>query len=220
MGKKDKLKLEFIGMNADNVTGSMTLISDKNLSILLESGLYQSNDIVGDYKFGFKTDAKRVVDTGKGLSLEVVKKISEYKNEPEWMREFRIKAYEKFVSMPLPSFGPDLSFLDFNDYTYYIKSSEKVEKSWGCFVSTPPKTLPFIHRGDMCLARHKGRKKTLALPNRPKPLGVVRSLTDEFREWGTGNWEWEGRAPARPRGMGNGSFRRGRAWEGRAPARP
>ena len=88
------------------------------------------NDIVGDYKFGFKTDAKRVVDTGKGLSLEVVKKISEYKNEPEWMREFRIKAYEKFVSMPLPSFGPDLSFLDFNDYTYYIKSSEKVEKSW------------------------------------------------------------------------------------------
>ena len=50
MGKKDKLKLEFIGMNADNVTGSMTLISDKNLSILLESGLYQSNDIVGDYK--------------------------------------------------------------------------------------------------------------------------------------------------------------------------
>ena len=70
----------------------------------------------------------------------------------------------------------------------------------------------------MCLARHKGRKKTLALPNRPKPLGVMRSLTDEFVKWGTGNgergtgnWEWEGRAPARPRGMGNGSFRRGRA---------
>ena len=47
-------------------------------------------------------------------------------------------------------------------------------------------------RGDMCLARHKGRKKTLALPNRPKPLGVVRSLTDEFvkrENWklGTGN---------------------------------
>ena len=41
----------------------------------------------------------------------------------------------------------------------------------------------------MCLARHKGRKKTLALPNRPKPLGVVRSLTDEFVKRGTGNWE-------------------------------
>ena len=50
MGKKDKLKIEFVGMNADNVTGSMTLIQDKNLSILIEAGLFQSNDIVGDYK--------------------------------------------------------------------------------------------------------------------------------------------------------------------------
>ena len=44
----------------------------------------------------------------------------------------------------------------------------------------------------MCLARHKGRKKTLALPNRPKPFGVMRSLTDEFVRTGkleTGNWE-------------------------------
>ena len=50
MSKKDKIKLEFVGMNADNVTGSMTLIQDKELSILIESGLYQSNDVVGDYK--------------------------------------------------------------------------------------------------------------------------------------------------------------------------
>ena len=50
LAKKDKLKVEFIGMNADNVTGSLTLIQDKGLTILLEAGLYQSNDIVGDYK--------------------------------------------------------------------------------------------------------------------------------------------------------------------------
>ena len=50
LAKKDKLKIEFIGMNADNVTGSLTLIQDKGLTILLEAGLYQSNDIVGDYK--------------------------------------------------------------------------------------------------------------------------------------------------------------------------
>ena len=79
------------------------------------------------------------------------------------------------------------------------------------------------------MARHKGRKKTLALPNRPKPLGVVRSLTDEFVKRGMGNGgrgmlttkyteytemgdvrvfkvAWEGRAPARPlrTGMGGG----------------
>ena len=44
------MKIDFIGMNADNVTGSMTLIQDEDLNILLECGLYQSNDIVGDYK--------------------------------------------------------------------------------------------------------------------------------------------------------------------------
>lgn len=50
LSKKDKTKLEFIGMNADNVTGSMTLIESNGLSVLVECGLYQSNDIVGDYR--------------------------------------------------------------------------------------------------------------------------------------------------------------------------
>ena len=88
------------------------------------------NDIIGEYKYGFKTEAKDVINTGKGLNLEVVKAISKYKNEPEWMTEFRIRAYEEFIKRPLPSFGPDLSFIDYNDYTYYIKSTEKVEKRW------------------------------------------------------------------------------------------
>ena len=46
------------------------------------------HNIVGDYKFGFKTDVKNVVDTGKGLSEDVVRQISKLKNEPEWMLEF------------------------------------------------------------------------------------------------------------------------------------
>lgn len=88
------------------------------------------NSIVGDYKYGFKTDVKNVITTGKGLSEEVVRKISELKNEPSWMLEYRLKAYKKFISMPLPSFGPDLSFLNFDDYTYFIKSSTGVENKW------------------------------------------------------------------------------------------
>ena len=88
------------------------------------------SDIVGDYKYGFKTEAKTVVDTGKGLSEEVVRKISELKGEPDWMLEFRLKAYHKFVEMEQPNFGPNLDFIDFNDYTYYIKSSEHVSKTW------------------------------------------------------------------------------------------
>ena len=86
--------------------------------------------IIGDYKYGFVTETEDVINTGKGLSLEVVEAISRYKNEPEWMLEFRRKAYKKFASMPQPSFGPNLDFIDFNEYTYYIKSSRNVENTW------------------------------------------------------------------------------------------
>lgn len=86
--------------------------------------------IIGDYKYGFKTDAESVVNTGKGLSLDVVKAISKYKGEPDWMLDFRVKAYQKFIEMPMPDFGPSLDFIDFDEYTYYIKSSEEVESSW------------------------------------------------------------------------------------------
>ena len=86
--------------------------------------------IIGEYKYGFKTDAESVVNTGKGLSLDVVKAISKYKGEPDWMLDFRVKAYQKFIEMPMPDFGPSLDFIDFDEYTYYIKSSEEVESSW------------------------------------------------------------------------------------------
>lgn len=86
--------------------------------------------IIGDYKYGFKTNAKTVASTGKGLTLDVVKEISRLKGEPDWMLEYRIKAYNEFTSRPLPNFGPDLSFIDYDDYTYYIKSSKDVASKW------------------------------------------------------------------------------------------
>ena len=88
------------------------------------------NSIVGDYKYGFTTDAKTVLTSGKGLSREVVEFISKAKNEPDWMREFRLNAYDAFLKLENPSWGPDLSGIDFNEYTYYIKSSEKTENDW------------------------------------------------------------------------------------------
>jgi len=83
-----------------------------------------------DYKYDFKDEDVTIFNTGKGLSEEVVRQISKAKNEPDWMLELRLKAYQKFVEMPLPSFGPDLSDIDFNDFVYYKKPSSKVEKSW------------------------------------------------------------------------------------------
>lgn len=58
-----------------------------------------------------------------GLSVEVIKKISELKNEPEWMLNIRLAAYEKFNLLKNPtSWGPDLSFIDFDKYIYYVSS--------------------------------------------------------------------------------------------------
>ncbi len=83
-----------------------------------------------NYQYDFKDEDVTVFNTGKGLSEEVVRQISAKKNEPEWMLELRLKAYHKFLEMPLPSFGPDLSGIDFNDFTYYIKPSDRVENTW------------------------------------------------------------------------------------------
>ena len=66
----------------------------------------------------------------KGLDEEKVREISRLKNEPDWMCDFRVKAYQKFQSSSQPSFGPELK-IDFDNITYYkTRASEKVEKSW------------------------------------------------------------------------------------------
>lgn len=86
--------------------------------------------IVGEYKYGFRTESTPILQTGKGLSEEVVRAISQYKNEPEWMLDFRLKAYQKFVEKPNPTWGPDLSSIDFDDITYFMRMSERPETSW------------------------------------------------------------------------------------------
>lgn len=84
-----------------------------------------------DYKYGFHDDnVKTIHETGKGLTEEIVRQISAWKNEPEWMTEFRVNAFHQFEKMDMPSWGPDLSDIDFQDFTYYKKVSDEAEKSW------------------------------------------------------------------------------------------
>ena len=83
-----------------------------------------------EYKYGFKNDDVSIIKTPKGLNEQVVREISALKNEPDWMLDFRLKALDFFLKSPLPKFGPDLSSLDFNSYTYFIRSTKHVEKSW------------------------------------------------------------------------------------------
>lgn len=87
-------------------------------------------NLPNDYKYGFVTETKPVLDSGKGLNENVIKFISEAKNEPDWMKEFRLKSYQAFLKINNPKWGPDLSSINFDDYTYYIKSTDKQGTSW------------------------------------------------------------------------------------------
>ncbi len=82
------------------------------------------------YEFGFSTPSNYVFKSKKGLSRKIVEEISFMKNEPLWMREFRLRAYDIFISKPMPSWGADLSDIDFNDFFYFIRSSQNNSKSW------------------------------------------------------------------------------------------
>ena len=83
-----------------------------------------------DYKFGFKDEDTSIVKTGIGLSEDIVRQISKLKNEPEWMLEYRLKSFRAFQKMPMPDYGPDLSLLDFDSYTYFTRMANGESKNW------------------------------------------------------------------------------------------
>ena len=68
-----------------------------------------------DYQYGFSDPEDYVFKSGRGLTPEVVTKISEMKDEPAWMRAFRLKALEYFNRRPMPNWGADLSDIDFGN---------------------------------------------------------------------------------------------------------
>jgi len=65
-----------------------------------------------------------------GLTEDVIREISEKKNEPEWMLDLRLKALKKFYELKMPTWGPDLSELDMSKIATYVKPKTKMQKSW------------------------------------------------------------------------------------------
>src|SRR3989344_4658195 len=83
-----------------------------------------------DYKFGFAMPERSVRRTGLGLTAKIVTEISAIKGEQKWMRDFRLRAYEIFKKKPMPCWGADLSPIDFEAITYYLKATDKQARSW------------------------------------------------------------------------------------------
>ena len=85
-----------------------------------------------EYKYDFVADTEPVYRASKGLSEEVVREISAYKEEPEWMLNSRLKALKVYESKPMPTWGGDLSELDrvLDEIYFYVRPQDRMEHSW------------------------------------------------------------------------------------------
>lgn len=82
------------------------------------------------YEYGFNDDDNSIIKFAKGLNVDVIKNISKLKNEPQWMLDNRLQAYNNFLNLKNPEWGPSLSFIDFDEYIYYNTSSKKTADYW------------------------------------------------------------------------------------------
>ncbi|MEV0164704.1 Fe-S cluster assembly protein SufB [Nonomuraea fuscirosea] len=85
---------------------------------------------LGNYKFGWADPDAAGAAAKRGLSEEVVRNISGLKNEPEWMLDLRLKGLRLFDRKPLPTWGSDLTAIDFDNIKYFVRSTEKQAASW------------------------------------------------------------------------------------------
>lgn len=81
-------------------------------------------------EYDFKDEDVSVFKTPKGLNEDIVREISRIKGEPEWMLEYRLKSLKCFLEKPIPTWGVDLSQMDFDDYIYYNRPSDNLTDKW------------------------------------------------------------------------------------------
>ncbi|MGW0899362.1 Fe-S cluster assembly protein SufB, partial [Streptomyces goshikiensis] len=87
-------------------------------------------DGLGTYEYGWADSDAAGAAAKRGLSEDVVRDISAKKNEPEWMLKLRLKGLKLFDKKPMPTWGSDLSGIDFNNIKYFVRSTEKQAASW------------------------------------------------------------------------------------------
>jgi Fe-S cluster assembly protein SufB len=87
-------------------------------------------DIKTEYQYGFHDKEQPVFKAERGLNHSVIDQISDHKSEPDWMRQFRHEALDIFLAKPTPTWGADLSGINFDEIFYYLKPSTGQGKSW------------------------------------------------------------------------------------------
>ena len=87
-------------------------------------------DELGNYEFGWSDSDEAGASARRGINEAVVEDISKRKEEPGWMLERRLKGYDFFTKKPMPSWGSDLSGIDFDNIKYFVKSTERQAQTW------------------------------------------------------------------------------------------
>ncbi len=90
----------------------------------------QQIEALSSYKFGWADSDTAGATAKRGLSETVVRDISAKKSEPEWMLQRRLKGLKLFGKKPLPTWGSDLSGIDFDNIKYFVRSTEKQAATW------------------------------------------------------------------------------------------
>ncbi|AHU88686.1 Fe-S cluster assembly protein SufB [Trueperella pyogenes] len=85
---------------------------------------------IGNYQYGWHDDDPAAEAAQRGLNEDVVRNISALKNEPEWMLNKRLRALKLFERRPMPTWGGDLSGIDFDQIKYFVRSTEKAATTW------------------------------------------------------------------------------------------
>lgn len=81
-------------------------------------------------RYDFRTEIDYVHRSRRGIGVDVVHEISALKGEPQWMLDFRLKALDIFLEMPMPEWGVDLGALDFEEFYYFMRATDSKKRTW------------------------------------------------------------------------------------------
>ena len=95
-----------------------------------ESDLQHLTGVKDEYEYGFHDKEDAVFKTERGISHAIIDQISDRKDEPEWMRQFRHEALDIFFAKAMPEWGADLSGIDFEEIFYYSRPSDETGRTW------------------------------------------------------------------------------------------
>jgi Fe-S cluster assembly protein SufB len=109
---------------------STSMESTRTTSASTESIAHPELDGLGRYEYGWSDSDAAGALAKRGLSEDVVRNISALKNEPQWMLDLRLKGLKLFRKKPMPTWGSDLSGIDFDNIKYFVRSTEKQATSW------------------------------------------------------------------------------------------